>query len=601
MTGSHLIFTLRGTDLHLCGAGRETKTRYAGLMHGYAIFVALISCKKPPTTPVPLTRQVTVPIAAINDFHGALYEATIKGQDGIAFGGLPWLAAAVDSLRAEHPDLLLLDGGDSFQGSWPINATNGKGSIEVLDLLDVDAAAVGNHEFDYGGLPGSHPLRGALEVAAASSGHPLLAANIFERDGARWAPTNIVPWTLIERNGARIAVIGLSTADTPTTTNPKNVADLEFRDVVTAVQELLPEIERASPDATILIAHLTGSCKPTAYIHNDDPCTPDGEIGRLLTELPPGTFDVMVLGHAHTLLHHRVGDTFLLENRSSGHLIGRLDLVVGPDGVDADASMIHEPWAMSHAPADPGCEDRPYPMDPLDLGGKVLPPSTAAVALIERLEQESGSLCDEIACSARALYRDRAKETEIGNFMADALLASLPNADLAIQNSGGIRADLEAGAVRREDLQRMMPFDNRGVLVQMTGAQLKLLLQIGTSGAHGLLQIAGGDIVVDKDRKNGTDIDHDGEIADWERDHLCRASVKGIPLDEARTYLVATSDFLYNGGDHLGPAFEGSTIVAQGPLIRDALYHYAEKTEGCIGDAPLIDPKAPRITFAQCP
>jgi 5'-nucleotidase len=566
---------------------------------------ALAACKKPPVAPAPEKSAVTIPIAALNDFHGGLYESILKssseGQQGTAFGGLPILAAAIDSLRAEHPDLLLLDGGDEFQGSWPVNATNGLGSVEAFELLGVDAAAVGNHEFDYGGLPGGHPLRGAIEAAAASADYPLLSANIYEKDGTRWDPPNVLPWTVIERQGVRLAIVGLTTRDTPTTTDPTNVADLEFRDVVQSVEQLLPEIEAADVDARILVAHLLGSCKPAAYVRNDDPCTPDGEIGELLTKLPPGTFDVMVLGHTHTVLHHRVGDTFLLESRSGGHLIGRLDLVVGPDGVDPDASIIYEPWALSHAPIDPGCEDRAYPTEPLEVGGKTLTPKREAVDLVDRLEQEAGSLCDELACNKRALYRDRAQETELGNLLADAMLATFPQAQLAVQNSGGIRADLPDGVVRREHLQRVMPFENRTVLVQMTGAQLRLLLRIGTSGAHGIVQLAGGRIVVDRARQDGQDLDKDGEIADWERDHLCSATVGGAPLEDERKYLVATSDFLYNGGDHLGPAFAGAEIVAQGPLLRDALYRYAERFEGCIGDKPLIDAAAPRIVMDRCP
>ena len=83
--------------------------------------------------------------------------------------------------------------------------------------------------------------------------------------------------------------MGLTTTDTPTTTAPGNVGDLVFRDPVETVRALLPEIEAANVQVKVLVAHLTGSCKPGTYIRNDDPCTPDGEIGRLLTELPEGT------------------------------------------------------------------------------------------------------------------------------------------------------------------------------------------------------------------------------------------------------------------------------------------------------------------------
>ena len=82
-----------------------------------------------------------------------------------------------------------------------MNATNGRGAIEAFDLLGLDAGAVGNHEFDYGGLPGGHPLRGSLEAAAASADYPLLTANVYEADGSRWDPPNVLPWTVIERSG----------------------------------------------------------------------------------------------------------------------------------------------------------------------------------------------------------------------------------------------------------------------------------------------------------------------------------------------------------------------------------------------------------------
>ncbi|MEQ1571801.1 MAG: bifunctional UDP-sugar hydrolase/5'-nucleotidase [Myxococcota bacterium] len=555
----------------------------------------LLACRPslPPQPPAPKVLH----LAAINDFHGGLYEAAVKGDDAHRYGGLPWLVAAVRSLRAAHPDLVLLDGGDEFQGSWPVNATHGRGSVEAFELLGVDATAVGNHEFDYGGLEGGHPLRGALEAAAASADYPFLTANVTTADGARWAPPNVLPWTVLERDGLRIGVVGLSTATTPTVTNPKNVADLRFGDVVDAVNALLPELDAADLDVRILVGHLTGSCEPAAYTRNDDPCTPDGEIGRLLTELPPGTFDVMVLGHAHTALHHRVGDTFLLENRSQGHLVGRLELVVGPDGVDPDASRIGDPWALAHDPADPGCEDASFPMDARDVGGVELAPDPEALALVRRLEAEVGSLCDELTCAARPLFRKYDGESELGDWLTDAMLAAYPDAQVAVVNSGGIRADLPEGKVRREQLQRVMPFDNRVQVVALTGAQLRTMFRLGSSGAHGVLQVAGASYAFDPARRGGSDLDGDGEVEPFEQDRLCRVEVAGAPVDDAATYQVVLSDFLVSGGDDLGAAFADARVVEEGPLLRELFYDAAARSTGCVGAAPAPEP---RITTGPC-
>ncbi|MEQ1507990.1 MAG: 5'-nucleotidase, partial [Myxococcota bacterium] len=213
---------------------------------------------------------------------------------------------------------------------------------------------------------------------------------------------------------------------------------------------------------------------------------------------------------------------------------------------------------------------------------------------------EAGSLCDELGCASRPLARDRTGASDLGSWMADALLAAFPGADVALQNSGGIRADLPAGTVRRETLQRVMPFDNRAVVVTLTGAQLRTALRIGASGAHGLLQLAGARYGLDPDRTGGSDLDGDGAVEEFERDRLCEVTVGGAPLDDARTYRVVTSDFLVNGGDDLGPAFAGAPVVETGPLLREVLYEQADRAEGCLGDKPLVDPAAPRIRVGRC-
>lgn len=548
-------------------------------------FLNLVACKKaPPAAEVPATRVVH--IAALNDFHGSLYEELAYKEPTKAYGGLPWLKSALDVLRAEHPDLLVLDGGDIFQGSWPVNATKGRGAVEAYNLLGVDAAAVGNHEFDYGGLPGEHPLRGALEVGGRLATYDWLAANIDDADGP-WAPPGFKPWVVIERGGVKLGIIGLSTQDTPQTTLAKNVVDLTFKDVVETVRENVPAMRAAGAEVIIGVGHLAGSCKPDAYESVAVPCEPDGEVGRLLTELEPGLLDVLISGHAHSLLHHRVRDTFVLEQRAHGHAIGRLDLVVTKDGVDLDASNLQAPWFLSHDPVDPGCQDEPFPTDPIEVGGRSLTPSPEALALVDRLEAEAGSLCDRVGCSTVALGRTRAAQSEVGDLLADIMRDAMP-ADLAITNSGGLRADLPAGELTREHLQAVMPFDNRMVLLEMTGEQVQQLFRIGSSGGHGILQLSGGTYAFDPARTEGDDLDGDGEVAEWERNRLCAVTVGGEALDPARTYKVVTTDFLHGGGDHLGPVLSALPVLEEGPLLRDAMNTWFEAQTTCYTPASSL-------------
>ncbi len=570
----------------------------------FLAFVACFACKAAPEPMPPATPPVTLTFLAMNDFHGALYEKPIADDPARAAGGLPWLVAAVESVRAEEPNLILLDGGDSFQGDWPVNASKGAGSVAAFELLKVDAAAIGNHEFDYGAGPeGTDPLHGALEFAALSRTQ-WLAANIQQSTPSGlqpWAPPGIAPWKMLEREGVRIAVIGLSTMETPQTTLAKNVADLQFVDPVQAVRDLLPEVHAQGADVVVVVAHLTGKCEPKSFFETGPQCTPDGEIGRLLLELPRGAIDLLVVGHAHTLLAERVGDTFVLENRSQGQALGRVDLVVGPNGVDPDASKLHSPWALVHERVDPGCTGASYPLEAREVGGKMLSPSSKALELIRDLEQKAGgSLCDRVACAAEPLGRDRTQESEVGNLVADAMKAAYPEADFAIANSGGLRADIPAGDVRREQVFGVMPFDNRVEVVELSGDKVLRLFRLGSSGAHGVLQVSGARYRFDPKGTNGEDLDADGQVADWERNRLCSATLDSGVIDPARTYKVVTSDFLRGGGDHLGLAFQDAKVISEGPLLRDVIADYLKKQPACIGAPPLVNPKKPRIESGEC-
>lgn len=533
-------------------------------------------------------------LVTMNDFHGALYELADPKDPLRAYGGLPWLAGAITVLRQEAPDLVLLDGGDSFQGSWPVNATRGRGAVEALELLGVDASAIGNHEFDYGGVEGGHPLRGALEAAARDARFLWLTANVHDDAGARWQPEGVRPWALIERGGVKVGLIGLSTTETPTTTRPELVAGLRFADPVDTVRRLAPEVRAAGAEVLVVIGHLTGECPASGA-----PCVPDGEIGRLLRELPEGTIDVIVSGHAHTLMATRVGRTFVAQAWAQGRALVRVDLVLGKSGVDPERSRIEPPWILTHDRVDPGCDGDDFPLAARQVGGRPVTPSADALALIRRLESTAGSLCDQVACATAPLVRNRTGESAVGDLMADALRGAFPDADVAVQNSGGLRADIPSGIIRRSHVHDVMPFDNRAVLVEMTGEKLALMLRIGTSGAHGVLQVSGARYSYDPGRSGGSDIDGDGVVADWETDRLCDVTVGGAPLDPARLYRVVVADFLMSGGDHMGPPLSGARVVEEGAMLRELLEVHLRQPTTCFDPASLLDPAAPRIS-ATC-
>ena len=541
---------------------------------------------------------------AINDFHGALYASPHRTEPGRAYGGLPWLSGAIDAIRAENEHVLVLDGGDLFQGAWPVNATKGMGSVLAYNHLGVDAAAVGNHEFDYGptGSGEGHPLRGAFEEAASKAKFQWLTANVTHEDGSLWQPTGVQPWTVIERGGIRVGLIGLTTSDTPAATLFKHVADLRFGDVVEVVGELAPMLRHDhGADVVIVVGHLTGQCDPSGFADPGEPCSPPGtEIGRLLTELPEGTVDVIVAGHAHTVLAQRWGKTFVMENRSSGRMIGQLDLVVGPDGVD-QASQLHDPWPLLHDVVDPGCKEGQYDLSPQDLGGRVVTPSSDALALVRELEAHTGSLCEPVGCASEVITRSREAEAPAANLMADAMLAAFPGADLAVPNSGGVRADLPSGVLRREHIQGIMPFNNRLVVVELTGDEVNLLMRLGSSGAHGILQISGGTYGFDPSVTAGTDLDGDGNVDDWETDRLCDVIIGSAPVDPSGTYQVVVTDFLTGGGDDLGLVLAGAPVVEEGGLLREAIEVYVQGLDQCVGEGPeVVDPKAPRIRVGAC-
>ena len=543
-------------------------------MCGPAAFVAMLLVACPgPTEPPPIEpdlRRFT--ILATNDFHGAFHEEVLA--DGTAIGGVAALTDTIEGLRSEvgADRTLLVDGGDLFQGTPLVNATQGLASVELFNRLGYAAVAVGNHEFDYRGPPGD--LQGPLKAAAAVASFPFLTGNTFvAAPGDLGRPAFVAPGiqrtAIVERGGVTIGLMGLTTATTRTTTHPKNVAGLVFEEVSAVARELSTELRAAGAEVVIALAHVTGSCTEQRAPGVPDPphCVlVDSEL-KQLTSLPPGTLDVIVAGHQNQWIHHRYGETFVLEQGWNGRAVGRLDVVVGPAGVDVERSRVHVPIETTHPPREPACGE-------LGPKGGSAPSSYGPVDewLAGREAGLSLGRCDRVGCLIRAADRSRTGQSAAGTLVTAAMLGAW-DADVAVQNGGGLRTDLPGGPVYAPDLFRFLPFENAVVRMELSGARLRQLLVLGTNGKSEPLQVAGMSYGWDPERTG---------------DRICWVRVGDQPLDVEGTYRVLMNDYMAAGGVPLDGI--ETFPVEEGPRLRDVVGAALRSAPAC------LDPGVPSPT-----
>lgn len=538
-----------------------------------------------------------VVIVSWNDFHAGIFE--VLGKNGRATGGLPWFMSAIRHAASTAKYSVLLDGGDMFQGNKLINDSKGLGSIEIMNALGVDATTIGNHEFDYGSSPAnSDPLRGAMTHAMSQSHFPWVSANVVPDNppaDSPWPPEYLKPWVMIEKGPYHIAVLGISTVETMTTTTTSRLEGLRFEPAAETVQKWIPEIAKENPDFTVVLGHLSGTCEKTQ--NADEPCVFDGEIADILN-LPDeilSHIDIMVTGHSHfSMLETRKG-VVISQNASSGREITTFHLVPRDGRLVLDEARVPSKWKLEHAAVDPGCGGDEFPMAATDVGGIMIEPAADALDIIHNLENNGSDRCDVLGCVEAPLMREKNGECPLGNFVADAMRNHDSRAELAIQNSGGLRINLMKDKLFREDLDGLMPFENFCDLVEMSGSDLARMLKLSLVDTHGMLQVSGMTYDFVPNCNNPEDLNGDGVIAPGEHNCLCSVTVNGAPLDESRMYKVSINSFLFEGGDGLQDAFKNSRLIERGPVIKSVINDYVKGYGACLSRDRLVDKAHPRI------
>ena len=556
-----------------------------------ALVLAPLACKPadaPPATPQPAPaaipapsepRVTTISIVGTNDLHGRVH-------------ALPLLAGYVENLRAarrrDGGGVLLLDGGDMFQGTLESNLLEGSPVRDAYAVMGYDAVAVGNHEFDYGPVgeaatptsPDDDP-RGALRALAADAPFPFLTSNLVRSaDGERVEWTNMPAQTMVEAAGIPIGIIGVSTEDTLRATHSANVTDLAMTPLAQAIERNARELRDDGAAAVLVVAHAGGTCERFTGDFEADGCLPDQEIFEVARALPEGTVDVIVAGHTHAGVAHDVNAIAIIEQFSYGRAFGRVDLRFEGSPPRLSGHTIHAPQSLCSQPDDfdyARCEPSPYEGAPVER--------VAAVeeAIAQGAREATAKRNLELGPSLEApILRAYDRESALGNLFADLLLEAVPGADVALINGGGLRDDLPAGTLRYGALFLAFPFDNRLASVELSVADLKKIWSAHLQRGGGILSVAGLDV-----RANCKDGALDVELR--------RGSKR---LRDGAKLTVVASDFMMLGGDGFWGGVTPGEVKLHEALVRDALQAGLAKRK-TLDPATLLLEDAPRLRLPQ--
>jgi 5'-nucleotidase len=352
--------------------------------------------------------------------------------------------------------VLLVDAGDMWQGTLESNLSEGASVVAAYNALGYTAAALGNHEFDFGPVgPAATPAttaddaRGALKARAAEARFPLLAANLIDTaTGAPVAWPNVRPSVAVDAAGVRVGIVGVLTAEALTQTIAANTVGLRLSPLADAIAAEARRLRERGAVAVIATAHAGGECS-----RFDDPaelssCDAQSEIFRVARALPPGLVDAIVAGHVHQGIAHEVNGIAIVSAYAGGIAFGRVDLDVDRAARRIAARRIYPPRHLcAHenprtSRCDPG--DTARADAPVRYEGQVVAadPGMAAV-LAPAVERAAvlkaaplGVVLDTPIARAPRL------DSPLGNLFVDALRESVPGADVASTTSAAASAPI---------------------------------------------------------------------------------------------------------------------------------------------------------------
>lgn len=482
-------------------------------------------------------RELTV--LHFNDAHGYVFARTEQGK---IVGGMAMLAGALERERREAQRrgavTLTLFAGDMFQGTTVVEATQGACMVELFNRVHVDAACLGNHEFDYGPE--------VLGKRLAEARYPILETNVKT---ALPVGQLFHERLILERDGLKIGLVGCTTPKTPLSSFPEHVKDFTFLEPTATVPWQVSRLRAEGAQVVIALTH--------------DGVAED----RMLAKEVPG-IDLIVGGHSHTALEQPVieGKVPIVQAGEYTRFLGeaRLGIEGGVRFRGARLIRLVEP----EVPSDP-------------LVRRAVDAYLAPVA--QAMAEVVGELKVDLPQGARG------DDSPMAAVVAEAIREA-SGAEVAFENRGGVRRTLFAGPVTMGAIVEVCPFGNTLVTMELSGREIRALLEraVGGPWERGDRGLVPGKRAVGFVQPAGLAMAFDPRLPDGHRVQDVRAG--DAPLDDARTYRVACLNYLAAGGDGLVELTRGRNRKDGWQRDRDMLVAYLKKHR------PLHGPPPPSLT-----
>ncbi len=561
-----------------------------------------------------------ITILATNDIHGSV-EPTVDKNTGKRFGGMAMMSGVAKAIRkglaasqgADKSAVLLVDGGDQFQGTLISNYNEGSLVFRTMNEAGYDAIIPGNHDYDFGPAGWTEDEvtpttdqnpRGVIEGLSKMASFPMISANTYLKSSLKdtsgksisfkpqnceapagtqidfshgTQPSFLKPFVIKEFADFKVALIGIDNVATPTTTSKvANVSDLCFRDEFDEYKETRQKLE-GKADVFVLIIHNGNSS-------NDQSVT---NLVKRLNALPGHAVDAVIAGHTHYIHNVNVEGVRAIQSGANGQLFGRVDLVFNRKTGTVDSSR-----TRSYA----GIRLWENQCDTKVLGASsfcsvhgdgvyyedtLVTPDEEVISEIAVERRVIEPLANRKLVTAEApLTVDRISESTLANALTDSFAALASDAgsttDVVFMNTGGIRAPLPAGDITYEQFYQVLPFNNHGVVVgPVKWDRLSALLtaSIGTCGQYGALMQSGLKVTFNRDCVKQPDgsLKADAQLLRVETVHgevLFDLRANVVPPAD-RTFVLGTLDFLAQGG--AGYDFGAPPMITDLGVLRDLI------------------------------